>query len=68
MSHADAVMLRSLLTIGVGPSGYLRTLASGKSEFCEALAWWEDVLDTMDSIGNVDLAEETDRQEALEDA
>lgn len=62
MSHADAVILRSMMAL----EGWITP-----GLVCKRPGHWpeiEDVLDTMDSLGNVDLAEETDRQEALEDA
>lgn len=54
-------MLRNMAALG---EGVILRFLKRSSRWPEI----EDVLDTMDSLGNVDLAEETDRQEALEDA
>lgn len=58
MSHADAVMSRSLDAVGplFGVRHYI-WLSGTKREAAE------DLLDAMDSLGNVDLAEYTDTQD-----
>lgn len=58
MSHADAVMSRSLNAVGplFGVRHYI-WLSDAKREAAENL------LDAMDAVGNVVLAEETDTQD-----
>lgn len=57
ISHADAIMLRSLTAVGKLFAASRIDVRAGYREAAETL------LDAMDSLGNVDLAEDTDAQD-----